>query len=421
MGDTDFQTALLQRSPSEPLSLYIHIPFCQAICSYCGCLSIPNRQPEVEETYVQALLREIGLITALTGRARVNQLHFGGGTPTKITLAQLTTLLSALKKAFAFDDDAEISMEIDPRTVADTHASMLDGLKALGVGRVSLGIQDLNEEVQHAIGRRQSEQVSRDVMEHCRSLQFSGVNFDLIYGLPCQTIESFQATIDKVVKLRPDRIAIFSFAFLPQIRANQRSISPEFLPSPSDKFQMFVNAREQLTRQGYIAIGLDHFALPEDPLSQSLKSGTLHRNFQGYTDHEGDEIIALGMTSISALKAGYFQNAKTLPDYLTAITAGRLSTCRGAYITPDDGKRRYVIEQIMCQGRCKKKAFEHTWSEPFDEYFHASLERLLPLVKDGLVEVNDAEIVVTNTGRLFLRPIAACFDTTLPTTASQAI
>jgi oxygen-independent coproporphyrinogen-3 oxidase len=421
MGENDFRTALLQRSPSEPLSLYVHIPFCQAVCSYCGCLSIPNRQPEVEETYIKALLQEIGLIAPLTGRARVNQLHFGGGTPTKLTLSQLATILSALKEAFVFDADAEISIEIDPRTVVDTNAPMLDGLKALGVTRVSLGIQDLNEEVQQAIGRRQSEHVSHSVMKHCRSLEFSGVNFDLIYGLPCQTVETFQTTIDKVIKLRPDRIAIFSFAFLPQIRANQRSITPELLPTPEDKFQMFVNAREQLTCHGYVAIGLDHFALPEDPLSQSLKTGTLHRNFQGYTDHEGNEVIALGMTSISALNVGYFQNAKTLPEYLAAITGGRLSTCRGAHVTPDDCKRRYVIEQIMCQGRCAKADFEHTWSESFDRYFHASLERLHPLVKDGLVELSDAEIFVTNTGRLFLRPIAACFDTTLPTTASQAI
>jgi|AMWB02.1.fsa_nt_gi oxygen-independent coproporphyrinogen-3 oxidase len=421
MGENDFRAALLQRSPSEPLSLYVHIPFCQAICSYCGCTSLPNRQPEVEETYVKALLQEIGLIAPLTGRARVNQLHFGGGTPTKLTLSQLATILSALKEAFAFDSDAEISIEIDPRTVVDTKASMLDGLKALGVTRVSLGIQDLNEEVQRAIGRFQSEQVSHSVMKHCRSLEFPGVNFDLIYGLPCQTIESFQTTIDKVIKLRPDRIAIFSFAFLPQIRANQRIIAPELLPTPEDKLQMFKEAREHLTCQGYVAIGLDHFALPEDPLSQSLKAGTLHRNFQGYTDHEGDEIIAFGMTSISALKAGYFQNAKTLPEYLAAIAGGRLSTCRGAYVTPDDGKRRYVIEQIMCQGRCKKADFELKWSESFDRYFHASLERLIPLVKDGLVELDDGEIVVTNTGRLFLRPIAACFDATLPTTASQAI
>jgi oxygen-independent coproporphyrinogen-3 oxidase len=421
IDEEDFRTALSQRAPSDPLSLYVHIPFCQSICAYCGCLSIPNRQPEVEESYVKALLREISLIAPLTGRARVNQLHFGGGTPTKLTLCQLAAIATALKTAFAFDDDAEVSMEIDPRTVAKTEAPILDNLKALGITRVSLGIQDLNEQVQEAIGRRQSERVSREVMQHCRSLGFSGVNFDLIYGLPCQTVESFQATIDKVLTLRPDRIALFSFAFLPSIRANQRSLSHHLLPTPEAKFRMFFNAREHLTRHGYVAIGLDHFALPEDPLSHSLKAGTLHRNFQGYTNHEGDEVLALGMTSISALQAGYFQNAKTLPEYLTAITEGRLATCRGVHLTPDDCKRRYVIEQIMCRGLCKKADFECQWLESFDGYFQSSLERMLPLARDGLVELTDSEIVVTNTGRLFLRPIAACFDATLPSTASQAI
>ena len=420
LSEEEFRAAL-SHSSSLPLALYVHIPFCHSICAYCGCLSIPNRHPAVEEAYVAVVLQEIDRVARCTGKRRVNHLHFGGGTPTKLTKIQLGAILKAIRDSFALDADAEVSVEIDPRTVIGQRTQMLDELKALGVTRVSLGIQDFNPEVQKAIGRNQSEQTSSEVFHHCRSLGFSGINCDLIYGLPRQTVKGFMATMDTMISLRPDRIALFSFAFLPSIRTNQRSIEPKILPTSDDKFRMVCNAREQLTQHGYVAIGLDHFALPEDPLSVSLEAGMLHRNFQGYTDHEGEEVIGFGMTSISSLKTGYFQNAKTLPEYVQTISEGSLATCRGALTTPDDWKRRYVIEKIMCYGRCIKADFENRWHEPFDQYFCQSLEQLLPLACDGLVELHDSEIVVTNTGRLFLRPIAACFDATLPSTASLAI
>ena len=413
MGEEEFRGALSQRSPSAHISLYVHVPFCRSICAYCGCSCLPNKRPEVNESYANALLREIGLVTALTGPLRVCQLHFGGGTPTSLSTPQLAAIVAAVRRTCLLNDGAELSIEIDPRTV---DASILGELKELGFTRVSLGIQDLNEEVQKAIGRHQSEQTSRSILNCCRSLKFSSINVDLVYGLPCQTAQNFQATIDKVISLRPDRIALFSFAYLPTLRANQRSLPAKLLPTPVEKFHLFLTAREQLIRSGYIAVGLDHFSLPSDPLSNSLN---LHRSFQGYS--EQGEVLGLGMTSISSLEAGYFQNEKSLPTYLQALSSGKLATCRGAQITSDDQKRRDVIDHIMCRCRCSKKDFEDRWHESFDQYFHSSLNRLLPLVRDGLVELTDGEIIVTTMGRLFLRSIAACFDATLPPIACEAI
>ena len=410
MEPTEFRTALRDMSSA---SLYVHIPFCRSICAYCGCSSLLC--PEAEEAYVKAIIQESALIAGCTGRLKARQLHFGGGTPTKLSIPQLSAILNALRSRFSLD--GEVSMEIDPRTVVGT--SLLEELKALGVGRVSLGIQDFDDRVQQAIGRHQSEQVSREVIERCLSLGFSSVNLDLVYGLPCQTFESFQKTIEKLIAFRPHRIALFSFAFLPALRPNQQALPGE-LPGSETKFRMFAHARDLLVRSGYTAIGLDHFALPDDALCASLASGTLRRSFQGYTD-QSDELIGLGMTSISTIGGSYFQNAKTLPEYLKAIEEGRLATCRGSHSTIDDRKRQQVIEQIMCQGRCNKAEFESRWNEPFDQYFHSSLDRLGPMVHDGLVKCLNGEIIVTNKGRLFLRPIAACFDATLPKTASFSI
>ena len=413
MEPKDFRAAL---SGLSSASLYVHIPFCRSICAYCGCSSLSGQKPGVEAEYVSAIMQESALIASCTGRLSISQLHFGGGTPTKLAAHQLSAILNAIRSVFSLD--GEISMEIDPRTIVGS--SLLEDLKALGITRVSLGIQDFDGQVQKAIGRHQSEQVSREAIERCLSLGFSSVNLDLVYGLPCQTIESFQATIDKAAAFRPHRIALFSFAFLPEIRANQRALQKELLPTPEEKFRMFLHASERLIRSGYVAIGLDHFALPEDALCTSLGTGTLRRSFQGYTDQTG-ESIGLGMTSISAVGNSYFQNAKSLPEYLKAIVNGRLATRRGAHATPDDLKRQRVIEQIMCQGRCRKADFESRWNEPFDQYFHSSLDRLVPMIHDGLVECTKREIIVTNTGRFFLRPIAACFDATLPPTASYSI
>jgi oxygen-independent coproporphyrinogen-3 oxidase len=423
MGEEVFCTALRARNPVSPLSLYLHIPFCHAICSYCGCSTIPNRRPELEEQYVNALLQEIALVRSAIGHARVNQLHFGGGTPTKLHPSLLKKLIYALKEAFSIDATAEIAIEVDPRTVAGESSSSLHTLKALGFNRISLGIQDMNQKVQNAIGRRQSEEVSTSVYRQCQEIGFESINFDLVYGLPCQTTTSFQETINHVIALHPHRIAIFSFAYLPELKPHQKAISPSLLPSPEEKFQIYYNARESLVHSGYTAIGLDHFAVPEDPLSRSLAQGSLRRTFQGYTVLEGHDVVGLGMTAISDLGTAFFQNAKTLPDYFDAINRGKFPTARGIQLTVDDLYRRLVIEQLMCQGKIQKREFEQFSGESFDVYFHDTLSKLKPLLNDGLVSSSATSIEATPLGQMFLRNIASCFDASLtnPTFSSKAI
>lgn len=408
-----FLTALTGRVSSAPLSLYLHIPFCQTICSYCGCSTMANRDPTVEKRYVNSLLQEISLLQSTVGHAHVHQIHFGGGTPSKLADDQLAQLMSSLRSAFHIDNNAEIAIEIDPRTVYGSRSSLIKTLKDLGFTRLSLGIQDLNDTVQQAIGRRQSEEVSTAVYRTCQAAGFGSINLDLVYGLPGQTPSSFLETISTVISLRPDRIALFSFAYLPEIRPNQKTLPAALLPSTEEKFLIYSTAREALLRNGYRAIGLDHFALPEDPLSTCLLKGTLHRNFQGYTVSEGNEVIGLGMTGISDLRIGYFQKAKTLADYSHAINEGRHAITKGILLSDDDQRRRWVIEQIMCQGRVCKADFFRLWDRPFDDFFASSYDRLQPLICDGLVESTSEYLTVTSTGSLFLRNFASCFDVSL--------
>jgi oxygen-independent coproporphyrinogen-3 oxidase len=423
MGEELFCKALCTRNPSSPLSLYLHIPFCKTICLYCGCSTIPNHIFELEEQYVNALLQEIVLLKTTIGHARVNQIHFGGGTPTKLHPSLLKSLIYALGEAFSIDADAEIAIEVDPRTVNGDSSTTLHILKALGFNRISLGIQDLNQKVQEAIGRRQSEEVSTAVYRTCQQIGFKSINIDLVYGLPCQTVTSFQETITHIIALHPNRIAMFSFAYLPELKPHQKAIPPSLLPSPEEKFQIYCNARESLIHNDYTAIGLDHFAVPEDPLSRSLSQGSLRRTFQGYTVLEGHEVIGLGMTAISDLGDAFFQHAKTLPEYFKAINCGKFPTMRGVQLTLDDHHRRFVIEQLMCQGKIQKKGFEKLTGESFDVYFHTSLARLEPLIHDGLVSSSTTSIEATPLGQLFLRNIASCFDAyrTESTLSSRAI
>ena len=423
MGEEGFRKALAARDHSAPLSLYLHIPFCSAICHYCGCSTIANNNAALEEQYVDALCAEIALLRSVIGPAHVNQIHLGGGSPTKLSASQLSRLMSALRSAFSIEAKAEIAIEIDPRTVYGSRAATLQTLKTLGFNRISLGIQDLNPTVQQAIGRGQSAEVSTSVYRHCQQLGFESINFDLIYGLPCQTVSSFSETINRVIDLHPTRIAMFSFAYLPELKANQKALSKALLPSPDEKFQMYCTAREILVKGGYMAIGLDHFAVPADTLCQSVATGSLHRTFQGYTVLEGHEVIGLGMTGISDLGTAFFQHAKTLPEYLDAIDRGAFPTARGILLTPDDLWRRFVIEQLMCLGKIQKNDFEKLSGESFDAYFHLNLHRLQPLIADGLVTATSTCLEATPQGQLFLRSIASCFDAYLEksTFSSRAI
>lgn len=414
IGEAPFLQALSARNSLLPLSLYLHIPFCRSVCHYCGCSTIQNTSSALEEQYVEALLKEIALVHAAIGQASVNQIHFGGGTPTTLSCEQLTRLVEAIKKAFSVEKNAELAIEIDPRTVVGNRTQILYTLKSIGFNRISLGIQDFAFAVQKAIGRGQSEELSTAVFRKCQEVGFESINVDLIYGLPCQTVSSFKETIDRVIELRPHRIAIFSFAYLPDLKQNQKAIYHSQLPSPDEKFQIYYTAKEKLVTNGYTAIGLDHFALAKDALAMSLEQGSLRRTFQGYTVLEGRDVIGLGLTGISELsstpESGFFQHTKTLSEYFDTINKGVFPIVRGIILSPDDKRRQFVIEQLMCQGKICKKEFENHWKQSFDEYFVSSIMQLEPLLHDGLVSSSAQAIEATPLGTLFLRNIASCFD-----------
>ncbi|MBS0656185.1 MAG: oxygen-independent coproporphyrinogen III oxidase [Verrucomicrobia bacterium] len=396
---------------SNPLSLYVHIPFCKTMCLFCGCSVILNRRPENEETYVNYLCKEIELVSAaIGGRAPICQLHFGGGTPTKLTQDQLERIFFKIVSAFPLDAHAEIAMEIDPRTVVEDEGAKLKLLKKLGFTRVSFGVQDTNAWVQEAIKRRQSLEVTQKTFRLAQSLEFQGINLDLIYGLPFQTVATFRETVHAILEMRPDRIALFSYAKIPWLKPHQKAIKEETLPSTHEKFGMYLAARKLLLGAGYVAIGMDHFALPGDELVEAFKAKTLRRNFQGYTVLPADDLIGLGITSIGSVGDGYFQNVKELSTYYQLLDEGKLATFRGKILSPDDLLRQWVIQRLMCDFAVDKAQFQLKFGTSFDGYFHQERERLKPLIDLGLVSVDPVSVRATALGILFIRNISACFD-----------
>jgi len=414
-------TAYIQALPAiaSPISLYIHIPFCPAICLYCGCSSIPLHNKEQIKKYIQTLCQEVTLIQTLIGKTSIHQIHLGGGSPSLLSKSALEQIFSSIKSHFHIEENAEISIEIDPRNVYQT--KKLETFKNIGFNRISLGIQDLNDTVQTAIGRYQSEKVSKAVFLQAKRLGFSSINVDLIYGLPCQTAITFTSTIKKIAALHPDRIALFSFAYLPEIKPHQRKIQKDLLPTPEEKFHLYHDAKNNLLSYGYKTIGIDHFAAPSDPLFTHLKNKTLRRTFQGYTSVPSTTLIGLGITSITSLEADYFQNTKDLNTYYKMIANKTPATSRGITLSHDDMTRRWVIEQILCFGSIDKNRFNQRWGLCFDRYFEKELALLTPLIEDGLVEISTASIHATKLGSFFLRNIASCFDTYTHTICSRAI
>lgn len=402
----------LDRS-SKPLSLYIHIPFCHTMCLYCGCFVILNRKAENEERYVQYLLREIDYIAgALRERKKVIQLHFGGGTPTKLTEAQLERILLHLQKRFIFDEHAEIAMEVDPRTVVEDDGRKLRFLHKAGWNRVSFGVQDIDPRVQEAVKRRQSEEMTRTTYLLAKELGFVGINIDLIYGLPCQTLASFQKTIETMCTLAPDRLALFSYARVPWLKPHQKAIPEALIPGTEEKWMLYTSARKHLLEHGYVGLGMDHFARPDDELAKAYKAGSLRRNFQGYTVQPTSELIGLGITAIGSVSNGYFQNAKTLSEYYGALDNGHLPTQRGILLTPDDCIRRDVIHTLMCQGIVDKKRIETEHNIRFDHYFAQEARGLSECVERGLVyPIEDSGLIrLTSRGFTLMRHVAAVFD-----------
>lgn len=392
------------------LSLYAHVPFCFSPCFYCGCNRIITRDHSRAATYLSRLVREAAMLGPLFDRDReVIQVHLGGGTPNFMTPAQIGELLESLDTHFRFSRaaDRDFSIELDPRFV---NPGDIGALAALGFNRASLGVQDFDPAVQQAVNRIQSVEETRAVIDACRQHGFRSVNVDLIYGLPLQNHAGFGRTLDTVIEARPDRLAVYSYAHMPQLFKPQKQLDASLLPDPETKLGLLQLAIEKLSAAGYRYIGMDHFALPGDDLSLAQERGGLHRNFMGYTTHADSDLVGLGVSAISHIGDSYSQNPRDLPGWELAIDAGRLPTWRGMTLDPDDTLRADLIQQLMCQGEIDIAAIEERHDVDFDIYFAADLERLEPLVADGLVERPAGRIRATSRGRLLLRIIAACFD-----------
>ncbi len=396
---------------TKPLSLYLHIPFCRSMCLFCGCSVVLNRNPEVQERYLRHLLEEIRRTASVFSQRRVvSQVHFGGGTPTSLTQGQLEILLKILRERFLIAPDAEISIEIDPRTVQEDCGAKLSFLRQLGFNRVSFGVQDLDASVQEAVRRRQSEEMTRSTYDRAKKLQFSSVNIDLIYGLPKQTAFSFARTVKKLLEMRPDRIALYSYAKVPWLKPHQKAIPENDLPSTEEKFRIYVEARETLMAGGYVAIGMDHFSLAEDPIALAYREGKLTRNFQGYSVAMAEDMLGFGMSAIGFLENSFFQNFKETASYEAAIQKGDFALFQGFVLDEDDQKRRWTIQALMCHFVLEKKKFEALFGCPFDLYFAKEAERLKGLTEQGLLIESFERLEPTPLGRLLIRQIASVFD-----------
>ncbi|WP_157669600.1 oxygen-independent coproporphyrinogen III oxidase [Chitinibacter sp. GC72] len=412
---------LQQRLPGallSPLSLYFHIPFCNTVCYYCGCNKIITKDTSKADVYIDYLSREIEMNAAqLPQRSRVSQLHFGGGTPTFLSEAQLARLIGVVRTHFDLLPGGEYSIEIDPRKVGE---SMIRTLAGLGFNRMSVGIQDFNPAVQEAVNRIQSEEETRSVIEAARMHGFKSVSVDLIYGLPKQTAATVAETIIRVLSLRPDRIALYNYAHLPERFMPQRRINEADLPAAEVKLDILQNSISQLLDAGYVLIGMDHFALPNDDLAVAQRRGRLQRNFQGYSTHADCDLLAFGVSSIGKVGANYHQNVKTLDEYYAKLDAGEFPVVRGLQMNRDDVIRRAVIQALMCQFELYYQAIEVSYMIDFFDYFAQELALLQPLVADGLLTIEADGLFVTAKGRMLIRSIAMIFDQYLRTKTTQA-
>jgi oxygen-independent coproporphyrinogen-3 oxidase len=393
---------------SQPLSAYVHIPFCNTICYYCACNKVITRDRTKSAKYIKYLQKELALVRPLLGADRkLCQLHWGGGTPTFLQREEMRALMDALDATFDRQPEAEVSLEVDPRRV---EAGTMEFLAGLGFNRVSIGVQDFDAAVQQAVHRIQSEEVTRRVIEEARASGFRSVNLDLIYGLPKQTLDSFNRTLDKVLALEPDRIALYSYAHLPKAFKPQRRIAEADLPSAEGKLQIMTLAIGRLTRAGYLYIGMDHFARPGDELAVAQSQGRLQRNFQGYSTRPESDMLGFGVSAIGRVGPCYYQNAKRLDDYYAALDAGRLPVVRGIELTSDDLVRRAVIQALACHFRVSIESIELAYLVDFRKYFDAEMKDLRRLAFEGLVELGPDWIVVTPKGRLLVRSVCMVFD-----------
>ena len=402
----DFSLAI-KNSPSKDLSLYVHVPFCHSLCYYCGCNKIVTRHKHKADIYLDYLEKEIIGRASLFSEHKVQQVHLGGGTPSFLSAEQFTRLIEGLKSHFTFKDKVEMSIEIDPREI---ELDLLDHLKSLGFNRLSFGVQDTNQEVQEAINRVQDTNFVDALIKRSRELEFDSVNLDLIYGLPHQTEALFDNTLNDVIKLNPDRISLFSYAHLPSRFAAQRKIKDEWLPQTNDKLTLMLNAIERLTANGYVSIGMDHFAKPDDELAIAQGAGQLHRNFQGYTTQGECDLLGLGVSSISSVGQSFGQNTKELKQYYCAIDEQQHALEKGLLLTRDDIVRGSVIKQLMCNFSLNKADINQELNINFDQYFAEDLKKLEVFIKDGLIDMDEAHIFIKPHARLLIRNIAMSFD-----------
>jgi len=413
-GPKQYRQALRQRADGArvggagPLSVYVHVPFCESICYYCACNKIITKHHSRGAEYLELLEREVQLHVDELGTGHpLSQLHLGGGSPTFLSDAELASMMEMLQRAFKLGAEAEVSIEVDPRTVS---SQRLRELRRMGFNRISFGVQDFDPDVQQAVHREQPFELVKELVQEARALQFVSINADLIYGLPKQTPKSFARTIQQVAELRPSRIALYAYAHLPQRFKPQRRILSADLPSGEARVSMLGDAIANFVAQGYVYIGMDHFALPTDALAVAKRQGRLHRNFQGYSTQPDCDLIGLGVSSIGRIGATYSQNAKTLDEYRDTLAQDEFPVVRGLALDRDDLARRSVIMALMCQGRVDFESIELAHLLNFPQTFAAELQRLQAMQAMGLIELSTQEIQITATGWYFVRAIAMVFD-----------
>jgi oxygen-independent coproporphyrinogen-3 oxidase len=403
----------------RPLSLYIHIPFCNTLCFYCACNKVITKDKNKAGEYVRYLIKEMAMQAMLLGPDQVvEQLHFGGGTPTFLSDDEIKLVMTAIRQHFKLVEDGEYSIEIDPRKVSDETIALLG---EAGFNRISIGVQDFDDEVQRAVNRIQSEEETLRVIHAARANGFKSVSIDLIYGLPKQTLKGFGVTLDKVIAADPDRLSIYNYAHMPTIFKPQRRIHEEDLPAPQVKLDILDMAVNKLTNAGYVYIGMDHFAKPEDELAIAQRLGKLHRNFQGYSTHSDCDLVALGLSAIGKIGPTYSQNYRELEDYYAALDRDVLPIMRGMELNADDLVRRAIIQALMCHFVLVKESFNKAYRIDFDSYFATEMKELREYEREGLLEISPQSIKVTPKGRMLIRNICMVFDKYLRTRQEHAL
>ncbi len=404
----------------EPLSLYFHIPFCDTLCFYCACNKIATKKREKADLYLDYLDREMALHAALYEADRqVRQMHFGGGTPTFLTPPQFDRMMQLIRRHFPLvsDEQRDYSIEIDPRSVSGDDILTL---RDHGFNRFSLGVQDVNPAVQKAVNRIQPAEMTQGIIDACRQAGAKSVSVDLVYGLPLQTLDSFSQTVDAVIGMDPDRLSVFNYAHLPHLFSPQKRIRAEDLPGPAEKLAILQMSIEKLTQAGYVYIGMDHFAKPDDELAQAQRNGTLQRNFQGYTTHAELDLVAMGVSSISSVNSSFSQNVKSLDQYYALLDRHKIPVFRGYALNADDRLRKDIIQQLACHFSLDFEAMAHRHGVDFEGYFASELERLRDMESDGLLRLSDSGLQVEPAGRLLIRHVCMVFDAYLNQTPQQA-